>query len=97
MRRRDAGDAEMLGDALGRAMQVAPQRVLPLVNRAPGLDANWICTPFVSDEMPLARARAIVRKSRWAIESVREPRLAKQRAACLDDIRQYEIVLGGKH
>jgi len=93
MRRRDAGDAESLGDALGRAMQLAPTRVLPLVDTAPGLDANWICTPFIGDDVSISRARAILRKSRKAIEGVRNPRLGKARATCLRDIREGEAEL----
>src|SRR5206468_12592510 len=51
MRRRDAGDAESIGDALGRAMQVAPQPVLPLVDSGPGFDANWLLAPFIGDDV----------------------------------------------
>ena len=93
MRRRDAGDAESLGDALGQAMQIAPARVLPLVDSAPGLDANWICTPLISEDVSLERAKAILRKSRKAIESVRDRRLAKARKACLRDIQESEAAL----
>jgi hypothetical protein len=93
MARLDAGDAEALGDALGRAMQVAPSRVLPLVNSAPGLSADWICTPFIGEDVSIERASAILRRSRKAIERVNDPRLASARAACLREIRESQFSL----
>jgi hypothetical protein len=93
MRRRDAGDAEDLGDALGRAMQVAPLRVLPLVNSGPGFEANWLCTPLISEDVSTARAKAILRRSRVSIERVRDRKLSRQRAICLKDIQEGEANL----
>jgi hypothetical protein len=96
MGRRDAGDAEDLGDALGRAMQAAPRRVLPLVDSGPGFDANWLCAPFIGEDVSLGRARAILRKSRMAVERVHDARLAKARAVCLRNIREGEATLARK-
>jgi hypothetical protein len=90
MRTSDAGDAESLTDALGRAMQVAPARVLPLVDSGSEFSADRICVPFLSDDQPVPAVLRSLERSRQSIASVSEVGLARQRAACLRVIARYE-------
>jgi hypothetical protein len=90
--RADACQAEGIVDALGRAMQRAPENVLPLVGRSGELSAERICLPSISDEMPLKAQREQVRKSRVAIQAVSGS--SRQKAACLRFIAPIEARLG---
>lgn len=89
----DAPAAERIQRALARAMQAAPDRVLPLVNRSDKLRASAVCVPFLpEDDSPMA-LKEIVAKSRYAIESVDDPALARQKTACLAEIAAAETEL----
>jgi hypothetical protein len=83
----DACYTESLQAALGAAMRKSPRNVLPLVDKTPALSADHICLPFISDEQPVAAQAREIQKSRRAIASVRDRRLAKPKAACLRFIR----------
>ena len=79
----DACVTESLLSSLGTAMQVAPRIVLPYVGTSDLLNADQICLPFISEDEPDSVAHAIVARSRRAIEGVHDPKLEKQRFACL--------------
>jgi plasmid maintenance system antidote protein VapI len=84
--RADTHPAEALADALARAMQVAPERVLPLVGtRGPLFQAAAICLPQGWDDTPQEWA-ATIERSRAKIAAVTDPALAAQKKACLDEI-----------
>lgn len=89
----DACYTEGIQASLGRAMQRAPQHVLPLVDKAPELAAEYICLPFISDEIPASEQLAEVVKSRKSIQAVSNNRFEIQRARCLNLIKPIEIGL----
>ncbi len=78
--------------ALGRAMQVAPERVLPLVGTTGLLTAQAICLPQPWNETPQSW-KATIEASRKAIESVSDPALAKPREACLAEVNAAATAL----
>lgn len=90
--RADTHPAEALADALGRAMQVAPQRVLPLVGTQRLFSPQAICLPQPWTDNPRTR-RATIEASRKAIEGVSDPALAKQREACLAEVNAAATAL----
>ncbi|CAD5372060.1 conserved exported hypothetical protein [Rubrivivax sp. A210] len=92
----DACYSTGLQDALGRAMQRAPRAVLPLVGKTPTLAAEAICLPFISDEIPLARQKAALARSRQAIAGVRDEALQPQRQACLGFIGSVEEAVAAR-
>jgi hypothetical protein len=89
----DACVTESLLSSLGAAMQANPAAVLPYVGRTPLLAAERICLPFLSAEEPDDKLKPIVARSRRAIESVRDPALRSQQAACRREIDQAEQML----
>ncbi|MCW3847800.1 hypothetical protein OF829_11170 [Sphingomonas sp. LB-2] len=86
-------DAETLQDALGRAMQVAPDRVLPLVGTSEALAPRHICLPLLDPMAPPHWAKEQIEASRKAIEGVRDPSLAKPREACLAEVNSAATAL----
>jgi hypothetical protein len=80
----DAGVTEDLLGSLGRAMQIKPEHVLPLVGKSDRLDPAHLCVPFISNELPVHRQLAELRRSKRAIARVRG--LAPQKQACLSFI-----------
>ena len=88
LRTSDAGNTDMLQDALGRAMQVSPERILPLVDTAPELRAQNICLPFLSEDDPKAEIRATILRTRDRLDAVRDPQLAAAKAACMSQVRR---------
>lgn len=74
--------SKSLLNALGEAMQVAPERVLPLVGTGEFLTVD-ICLP---QGWGGADWREMMLASRKAVASVRDPALAAQRGACLAHI-----------
>ncbi|WP_157991459.1 hypothetical protein [Caldimonas tepidiphila] len=86
----DACHREGLQSALGEAMRRAPQRVLPLLGRAPELAVERICLSFIPQELPAAQRLRQLALSRRALERVDDPALAGARGACLDFIGQVE-------
>jgi hypothetical protein len=89
----DGHAGESLLDALARAMQVAPERVLALVGTSALLAPQNICVPILSAGDPPQVARAELERSRVAIEAVKDPRLAKAREACLAEVAQAQTAL----
>jgi hypothetical protein len=83
----DAGLTEDILSSLGEAMQKSPRNVLPLVNKTPLFTEGWICTPFISNEIPIKARLAILNKSKKAIESVQDRHLQKQKTTCLNQIK----------
>lgn len=79
-----------LQDALGSAMQVAPENVLPYVDRNRQLASERICLPFISAEIPVAEQLRQLASTRASLELVREPHLQAQRNACLAEIERVE-------
>lgn len=69
-------------NALGEAMLVAPERVLPLVGTGEYLD-TYICTP---QGWGWSDWRKMMLASRKAIAAVSDPALARQRGLCLAHI-----------
>lgn len=86
----DACYTSGLQDALGSAMQAAPENVLPYVGRSSQLAPERICLPFISAEIPTAEQLQPLSLSRNKIEPVRDPRLQTQREACLAEIQRVE-------
>lgn len=85
--------AEKLHDALARAMQSAPERVLALVGTSDLLAAPNLCVPVLAaNDTPLARKNALTR-SRKAIESVTDPKLAAAKEACIAELVQAETAV----
>lgn len=84
-----------LQDALGSAMQAAPENVLPYVGRNAQLAPERICLPFISAEIPTAEQLKPLSLARGKIEPVREPRLQAQRDACLAEIQRVERMILG--
>lgn len=77
----DAEAREFLGIAVADALPVAPERVLALIGRE--YPAERVCgLPFI--EQPDSEAVSYFRRAWPAVEAVRRPNLAAQRAACLD-------------
>ena len=77
----DAGASEYLGIAMADALPVAPDRVLALLG--PDYPAERVCgMPFI--EQPDSEAVSYFRRARPAVDRIRRPDLALQRAACLD-------------
>ncbi len=89
----DACVAESIQSALGKAMQQAPENVLPLVDKNAMLRADRVCLPFISSELPKREQHAEIERSRTAIERVTDPSLGKQKEACLRFIRGVEELL----
>jgi hypothetical protein len=88
--RADTHPAEALADALARAMQVAPERVLPLVGtNGPLFQPGAICLPQGWDDTPQQRSASLAR-SRASISAVKDSALARQKKACLDEIARAE-------
>lgn len=90
--RADGHAAEELAHALGRAMQVAPERVLSLIGTQDLFTAQAICLPQHWDGTPRNR-RETIEASRKAIEAVNDPALSKQREACLAEINAATTAL----
>lgn len=87
----DACYTEGIQASLGKAMQRSPRNVLPLVDKTPLLSASYICLPFISNELPVKRQLAEIRKSRNVIQKVHEGRLQTQKATCLKFIQSVEV------
>lgn len=79
----DGSTSTAVCHSLGLAMRRAPDAVLALWRKTPGMTEDCICLPFVSNEIPLRQQLAEYRKSRQAVLSARAPALAPARAACL--------------
>ena len=89
----DPAKAEKLHDALARAMQSAPDRVLGLVGTSTFLAAPNLCVPVLAaNDTPQARKNALAR-SRKAIESVADPKLAGAKEACIAELVQAETAV----
>ena len=86
----DACYTEGIQDSLGHAMQIAPQNVLPLVNSKPTLAADYICLPFISNELPIKAQLDEIAKSKNAILHVRDKKLQAQKEYCLRFIETIE-------
>ena len=85
--------AEKLHDALARAMQSAPDRVLALVGTSDVLAPPNLCVPVLAeDDTPQAR-KNILSRSRKAIESVTDPKLAAAKEACIAELVQAETAV----
>jgi len=78
--------AENLTWALGSEMQVSPSAVLPLVESNP--NATDICLPFLSADAPKSVTLADARRSRKALETVRDPALRSAKNKCLAVVDQ---------
>lgn len=79
----DACYTEGIQAALGQAMRNAPATVLALVGKTPQLDAEYICLPFISAELPIAAQLVEIDRSRQAILSVDDGAVTKNKTACL--------------
>ena len=84
----DAGWSEGLHDALGRAMQIAPARVLPLVNSSKNQTASTICLPWMLDDTGDTddHYRHIVQRAKRMFERFLKTKYHNQAAACLVEI-----------
>ncbi|MBO9713809.1 hypothetical protein [Sphingomonas sp.] len=91
--RTDPGEHGQLEDALARAMQVAPAKVLALVGRDKRLSAHAICVPFLAGDEAPRRLKELVARSRAAIESVTDPALARAKTDCLAEVTAAETAL----
>ncbi len=80
-------------DALGRAMIISPETVLPYINQSYRLKADNICLPFISVEIKKEDQLNIVRKGRRSVGSIRDHKLAAQKKACLDYINKVEMLI----
>jgi hypothetical protein len=86
----DAGVTEGLQSALGGAMAVHPEVVLPYLHRGRLLTPGWICLPFMDAEAPRPQSLAILARSRRALEQVRTAALQPQMRECLAEIDKQE-------
>lgn len=86
-------DAEKLHDALARAMQVAPERVLALVGARDVLASRNICVPVLSAGESPKQVKEELARSRKAIESVTDPKLARAKEACIAELVQAETAV----
>lgn len=89
----DACYTEGIQAALGQAMQNAPQRVLPLVDKTATLATSYICLPFISSELPLKSQLTEIKRSQRAIQKVRDGSMQKQKASCLNFIASVKANL----
>ena len=89
----DGHAGEALLDALGRAMQVEPARVLALVGTSDLLAPRYICVPSLFGDDAPQRVKAELERSRKAIESVSDPALARPREACLAELAQAQSAI----
>lgn len=85
--------SEMLIQALAQAMQKTPAAVLPYVDTSDQLSHDQICLPMGIEE-PDAVTRRNIAASTKALNSVTDPKLAAQKAACLAAIQQVAANLG---
>ena len=83
----DACVTESLQSSLGTAMISAPIVVLPYVNTDRLLRAEWICLPFMSDDTPPAKEKAIVARVRLSLSRVHVKELELKKTACLEQAR----------
>ena len=86
----DACYTEGIQSSLGKAMQIAPHNVLPLVDKTATLSASYICLPFISNELSIKSQLAEVIKSKNAIEKVHDKNSKKQKESCLRFIKAIE-------
>lgn len=86
----DAGCSEGLQSYLGAAMQKQPRNVLPYVGKSSLLAPDRICLPFISDEISDAEALREVRRSKAALQAVKDKTLNKQCQACLARVNGLE-------
>lgn len=89
----DAGCSLAIHDALGAAMQKQPRNVLPHVGKSSSLSAQYICLPFLPEEMPNAKALQEVRLTKVALTQVHDKTLSRQRQACLKEVDRVEKVI----
>lgn len=89
----DACYTEGIQAALGQAMQKAPQRVLPLVDKTASLAASHICLPFISSELPLKTQLRAINRTQRAIQKLRDGSIHRQRASCLNFIASVKANL----
>jgi hypothetical protein len=91
----DASYSEGIHDALGRAMLVAPSRVLPLVD-SPNHQATHICLPWMMDDSGKSNGfyRRVVRGARSMFEEFAKTKYRTQARACLGVVTLVERNLG---
>jgi len=92
----DACYTEGIQSALGSAMQKSPQHVLPLVDKTSLLSANYICLPFISNELPVQSQIAEIVKSKRAIQRVHAKNLRTKKSSCLSFIESVEAQVRGQ-
>jgi hypothetical protein len=90
----DASYSEGIHDSLGRAMQVAPSRVLPLVNTEKHR-ASQICLPWMLDDSGESdrHYKSITRRARAMFESFLDTSYRQQAEACLTVVANAEAGL----
>ncbi len=68
-------------------MTRAPTVVLLYVNTNDLLSADHICLPFISEDEPDSKTKAIMARARQSLLRVHDKKLEKQKLACLNSIK----------